>query len=226
MARLLWEPTAATAAEANVTKYLDWLRRERGLDFADYPSLWEWSTTEQEEFWQSIWDYYEVAATAAAESGARGRADARRALVPGRAAELRRARARARARERAAGDSGGRRGSSEPRPISLTQLRGRSARWRAALRELGVEPGDRVAAYVGNLPEAVVAMLAVTSIGAVWTVCAPDFGTKGVLDRFTQVEPTVADRRRRLPLRRSRPRPHWTPCASCARRCRRCGGRS
>jgi acetoacetyl-CoA synthetase len=79
----------------------------------------------------------------------------------------------------------------QPRETSWSELRGQVGSLSAALRDLGVRPGDRVAAYVGNLPEAVVAMLAVTSIGAVWTACAPDFGVRSVLDRFAQVEPTV-----------------------------------
>jgi acetoacetyl-CoA synthetase len=187
--RVLWEPTAESVAAANVTDYLGWLQRERGVSLGSYPALWEWSTTEQSEFWQSIWDYYEV------EAAEPPVAALERATMPGARwfpgarlnyAEhvLARAPKEGPAMLAVAEDR-------DPVPITAAELRAQVGSFAAALREYGVGPGDRVAAYVGNLPEAVVAMLAVTSIGAVWTVCAPDFGTKGVLDRFVQVEPTV-----------------------------------
>jgi acetoacetyl-CoA synthetase len=185
----LWEPTAEAVGSANVTRYMDWLRRERGITLDGYDSLWQWSVGELEEFWRSIWDFYEVRASTPyggavlepAMPGARWFAGARlnyaEHILAGASTERPALIAR---------------GESSPlREISWATLRGQVGALAATLRARGIGPGDRVAAYIGNLPEAVVAMLAVTSIGAVWTACAPDFGIQSVLDRFAQVEPSA-----------------------------------
>ena len=186
---LLWEPTDNTVAEANLTRYMDWLRQERGLSFADYASLWQWSVDDLGGFWQSIWDFYGVrSSTPYAQvladirmPGARwfdGAALNYAEHVLSRATDDRPALV-------ALGEA------HVPSEISWVQVRGQVGALAGALRERGVRPGDRVAAYLGNLPEAVIAMLAVTSIGAIWTACAPDFGTRSVLDRFGQLAPSV-----------------------------------
>jgi acetoacetyl-CoA synthetase len=186
---LLWEPDIESARDANLTHYMAWLRRQLGLSFSDYGSLWQWSVDELGPFWRSIWDFYEVRTTAPYEAvladesmpGARWFTGARlnyaehvlARATPERSAMIVIDEARV------------------PVELSWAELRGQVGALAAALREAGVGPGDRVAAYVGNLPEAVVAMLAVTSLGAIWTACAPDFGSDSVLDRFRQVEPSV-----------------------------------
>ncbi|MEZ5078670.1 MAG: acetoacetate--CoA ligase [Solirubrobacterales bacterium] len=188
--RLLWEPDRETVEAANLTDFLGWLRRRRGVDLGgDYAAFWAWSTEELEEFWQAIWDYYEISASQPASLVLDRRRVEGARWFPG-------------ARLNYAEEVLGRAPTDEPailavaedrdpRPIQIEELRGQVGALAAALRELGVEKGDRVAAYAGNRPETVVAMLATTAIGAVWTVCAPDFGEKGVLDRFGQVEPKV-----------------------------------
>ena len=186
---MIWEPAAEAVGFANVTRYMEWLHRERGIALDGYASLWKWSVRELEEFWRSIWDFYEIDgatpyAGAVLEStmpGAQWFAGARCNY-----AEQILARASAdRPALIARGESG------LLRETSWAALRGQVGALAAALRARGIGPGDRVAASIGNLPEAVVAMLAVTSIGAVWTACAPDFGTTSVLDRFAQVEPSA-----------------------------------
>jgi acetoacetyl-CoA synthetase len=185
----LWTPTADGVRDANLTRFMDWLRRERALGFADYESLRRWSVADLPAFWRSIWDHYEVRASA---PFTRVLGDAR---MPG-------ARWFKGARLNYAEHLLGRASRQGPiliavgedhQPVEITraELRGRVGALGAALRSLGVRRGDRVAAYVGNIPEAVVAMLAVTSVGAVWTACAPDFGVHSVLDRFVQVEPSL-----------------------------------
>jgi acetoacetyl-CoA synthetase len=186
---LVWAPTAAAVRDANVTGFMSWLRSERRLDFADYESLRRWSVADLKAFWGSIWDYYQVQASSPYISvlgeggmpGARWFGGARLNYAEH---VLRRAPQVPPALIALGEDH-------QPRETPWSELRGQVGALGAALRSLGVRPGDRVAAYVGNLPEAVVAMLAVTSIGAVWTACAPDFGVRSVLDRFAQVEPTV-----------------------------------
>jgi len=187
--RLLWEPDAASVRDTNLAAFLAWLGDRRDLRLDTYAELWEWSTTDLDAFWQAIWDYYEVSAATPPRAVLGSRRVDGAEWFPGARlnyAEHVLGRAPEDAQAILAVAEGG-----EPRPISAAELRGQVGALAAALRDLGVRPGDRVAAYVGNLPEAVVAMLATTSLGAVWTTCAPDFGTKGVLDRFTQVEPTV-----------------------------------
>jgi acetoacetyl-CoA synthetase len=186
---VLWEPTAEAVGQANVTRYMEWLERERGITLGDYTSLWEWSVRELEEFWRSIWDFYEIhASTPYSGPVLEGTMPGARWFAGARLNYAEHILARASA-ERPALIA---RGESGPlRETSWAALRGQVGAVAAALRARGIGPGDRVAAYIGNLPEAVIAMLAVTSIGAIWTACAPDFGIKSVLDRFAQVEPSA-----------------------------------
>lgn len=171
--------------------YQDWLRRERGLAFDGYDALWRWSITDLDAFWQSVWDYFEV------ESPTPHRAVLARNAMPGAewfpGAQVNYARQALRHVEaaQAAGQP-----SSRCRPFSLRlmmagwpELRRQVASLALHLQRQGVGPGDRVAAYLPNIPEAMVALLATVSLGAVWSVCAPDMGTAAVLDRFRQIEP-------------------------------------
>jgi acetoacetyl-CoA synthetase len=186
---LLWEPSAESIERATMTRYMRWLADERGLAFDDYESLWEWSATEIEDFWASIWDFFEVEASAPYSEvlpdrgmpgakwfpGAqlshpqhifRGKRDSDVAVLH--ASELR-----------------------ELDELTWGELRDQVARVAAGLRDLGVERGDRVVAYMPNIPETLVAFLATASIGAVWSSCSPDFGAASVVDRFAQIEPKV-----------------------------------
>ena len=174
--------------------YQNWLRDTRGLSFDRYDDLWRWSTTELDAFWQSIWDYFDLQSptphTAVLEKNVMPGAK----WFPGAQANyaqqvLRHVGPRTRRRGFRPSSAATRRGSS-------TSCRGPSCgarwlRWRCTCRKPGVKPGDRVAAYLPNIPETMVAFLATVSIGAVWSVCAPDMGTNAVLDRFRQIDPVV-----------------------------------
>ena len=173
--------------------YQDWLARERGLHFDSYDALWRWSTTELEAFWQSIWDYFELhsptAATAVLEKnvmpGAR--------WFPGAQANYAQQVFRHVQAAHAAGFPAviARNEKGRHTELSWPELRRQVAALALHLKAQGVQPGDRVAAYLPNVPEAMVAFLAVVSIGAVWSICAPDMGTNAVLDRFRQIEPVA-----------------------------------
>ena len=159
--------------------------REHG--YAGYDELWRWSVEDLEAFWASIWDYFGVAGRL--RPGARLARDAGRAVVPGR--ELNYA-------EHIFRDKDPTRvailHASELRELGAWtwgELREQTARIAAGLRALGVERGDRVAAYMPNIPETVAAFLATASLGAVWSSCSPDFGARSVIDRFAQIEPKV-----------------------------------
>jgi len=188
-ATVLWEPSEQLVEEAGLTRYLRWLERERGLTFDGYDALWRWSVTDLDAFWQTIWDVFEVHGTPApdrvlgdrampgaqwfpgthlnfAEHVFRGKADDAVAIVH--ASELR-----------------------DQQEMTWAQLRALAGRVAAGLRALGVQKGDRVVAYLPNVPETVAAFLACATLGATWSSAAPEFGAGGVIDRFAQIEPKV-----------------------------------
>jgi acetoacetyl-CoA synthetase len=188
-AEKLWEPSADLVERARMSEYMRWLEAERGLGFDGYHDLWRWSVGDVEGFWASIWDFFSIQADGGYDSvlgqrrmpgaewfaGTRlnyaehvfaGKDDAETAILH--ASELR-----------------------DLTELSWGDLRAQVAAMAAGLRGLGVEPGDRVAAYMPNVPEAIVAFLAAASIGATWSSCSPDFGPASVIDRFAQIEPTV-----------------------------------
>ena len=188
-AEQLWQPSAELVERARMTEYMRWLEAQRGLRFDGYHDLWRWSVDDLEGFWSSIWDFFEVQADGGYErvlgsrkmpgaewfSGAHvnyaehvfaGKDDAEPAILH--ASELR-----------------------ELDRMSWGELRAQVAAVAAGLRDLGVERGDRVVAYMPNVPEAIVAFLATASIGATWSSCSPDFGPASVIDRFAQIEPKV-----------------------------------
>ena len=177
------------ATKSNLTAFLRWLQLRRGRRFASYEALWEWSVTDLEGFWAAIWDYFLVR-----PSVPYSRVLARRQMpgaqwFPG--ARLNYAEHALR-NERPGVDAL----LTRPKAHRCSGWRGRTSAGRCApsppsLRELGVKPGDRVVACLPNVPEAVVAMLATASIGAIWASCGPDFGARGVLDRFAQLGPKV-----------------------------------
>jgi acetoacetyl-CoA synthetase len=191
---VLWQPTVTDRDGSRVGEFLRWLARERGLAFAGYHDLWRWSVDQLEDFWDAVWHFFAVPSSAPYTSvlssrmmpGARwfdgSRLNYAEALLAG-------ASAAGASEDRAALVAVGEEGA--PREISWAELRGQVGALAAALRDLGVGPGDRVAAYLPNIPEAVVALLATASLGAVWTACAPDFGLRSVVDRLGQVEPRV-----------------------------------
>jgi acetoacetyl-CoA synthetase len=187
----LWEPSEDFKQNARISDYMAWLKSEKGLTFDDYSGLWEWSVTDVEDFWASVWEYCGVEASKPYERVLGNR------KMPGTewftGAELNYAwhvlkHAEGRKDEPAIIHQ------SEVRPlgeVSWGELRDRTAALAAGLRAMGVERGDRVAAYVPNVPEAVIALLACASIGAVWSSCSPDFGAGSVVDRMQQIEPKV-----------------------------------
>jgi acetoacetyl-CoA synthetase len=187
---LLWVPTAERVSNANITAYLAWLKESRGLAFDGYRDLWEWSVTETEEFWQTVWDYHDIIAAEqpTAVFGER-RTMPGAAWFPG--AMLNYAE-NVMAREAPGEVALYYHSETVPvTPLLWDDLAGKVRILATQLRRLGVQPGDRVASTLPNIPEAVISMLAVTSIGAIWTSVSPDFGWRGVLDRFRQLQPTV-----------------------------------
>ncbi|MDG6928454.1 MAG: acetoacetate--CoA ligase [Nitrososphaerota archaeon] len=186
-ARVLWRPSRETLEGCRLSKYSAWLRETRGLTFDSYEALRRWSVEDLEGFWLSIWEYFGM------KSGFRRVLSSRK--MPGAAwfegAELNYA-------ERAFEGRGGEGAAlvfgdeeGQTREMTWDSLRRDVGSFAAGLREAGVGPGDRVAACVPNVPEAVVAFLATASLGAVWSSCSVDFGAPSVVDRFRQIQPKV-----------------------------------
>ncbi len=178
--------------------YQNWLREERGLAFDSYDALWRWSTTELDAFWQSIWDYFDLQSPTLHRAALADNRMPGAVWFPGAQANyaqqvLRHADAAHAAglpalishneRSLAAGASA--------QELSWPELRQQVASLALHLQAQGLQPGDRVAAYLPNIPQAMVAFLAVVSLGGVWSICAPDMGTAAVLDRFRQISPKV-----------------------------------
>jgi acetoacetyl-CoA synthetase len=187
---VLWTPTADAREHSELAHYLAWLRRERGLEFADYDELWRWSVADLPGFWASIWDYFAIEAHEPYERVLASDDLPGAEWFPG---------ARLNYAEHMLGrdeDAGAvaivaLSQTRESNELTFGELREQVARARAGLLRLGVEPGDRVVAYLPNIPETIVAFLAAASIGAVWATCPPEFGVRSVVHRLGQLSPTV-----------------------------------
>lgn len=186
---ILWTPGPEQLQSSRLVQYQDWLAREKGVVTHEYTDLWRWSVEHLDVFWQSIWSFFDIQADGEREPalGQRGMPGAEwfpnarlnfaehvfRGATPNQPAVIAR---------------------SEDVPlqhISWAELERATAALAATLRGWGVGPGDRVASYMPNRPETVIAFLACASIGAIWSSCAPDMGAPVVLDRLRQIEPKV-----------------------------------
>ncbi len=177
--------------------YQDWLSEQRGLSFASYDALWRWSIGNLGPFWQSVWDYYHVSSPTPHSAVLADRRMPGARWFPGAQVNY----AQQVLRHVGAAHAGGfaavlshdekSLGRSAPRQLGWPELRRQVAALALHLRAQGVLPGDRVAAYLPNGPDTIVAFLATASIGAIWSLCAPDMGSNAVLDRFRQIGPCV-----------------------------------
>tara|TARA_R110000868_G_scaffold408293_7_gene691090 strand:+ start:42978 stop:44936 length:1959 start_codon:yes stop_codon:yes gene_type:complete len=186
---ILWNPTKEFIESSNLNDYQNWLKNERGLSFVNYHELWEWSTTNLEDFWESLWQYFNIIS----------HSDYNQVLdthsMPG-----------AKWFERATLNYAEHifRQKSDDRPalhfksessklisISWEELEAKVTSLQAYLISKGVGKSDRVVGYLPNIPEAIISFLAVNSLGAIWSCCSPDFGVNTVIDRFSQIEPKV-----------------------------------
>ncbi|MEU6273105.1 acetoacetate--CoA ligase [Streptomyces populi] len=186
---LLWSPGRRELEDSNVAAFMAWVSEVRGLRFSDYAELWRWSSTDLAGFWSAVWEFYGLDAVSGYDAVLGEASMPGATWFPG-------------ARLNFAERCFARATDARPALVSLTEdgtpeetswdeLRRQVADVAAALRRMGVEPGDRVAGYLPNLRQTVVALLATASVGAVWTACSPDFGTPSVLARLRQARPTV-----------------------------------
>jgi acetoacetyl-CoA synthetase len=188
---LLWEPGPDELGGSRIARYMAWLAAERGLDFGDYAGLWRWSVGELGPFWESVWDFFAVPGRRGDRPALEGSAMPGAVWFGGAVVNYARAALRWAQSDPAATavifrSEAGHRGS-----LTYGELAAEVARVQAGLRALGVTRGDRVAAFLPNAPQALIAMLATTALGAIWSACSPDFGAASVIDRFAQIEPKV-----------------------------------
>ncbi|HEX6553704.1 MAG TPA: acetoacetate--CoA ligase [Ktedonobacteraceae bacterium] len=185
----LWEAGEDVKREANITRYMQWLKSEKGLNFETREELWQWSVNNLEDFWASLWDYFHIKASSTYSAVLSERKMPGAKWFPG--AKLNYA-------EHVF------RNATSSRPavlfrserqqlveVSWSELQQKVGSVAQALKAMGVKSGDRVVAYMPNIPETLIAFLACASIGATWSSCSPDFGTNSVIDRFKQIEPKV-----------------------------------
>ncbi|HSZ06572.1 MAG TPA: acetoacetate--CoA ligase [Solirubrobacteraceae bacterium] len=201
----LWQPTAEMLRDTEMARFMRWAGERRGRAFADYEELWRWSVDELEDFWASIWEFCGVRASQPYERvlgshempgtrwfegaqlnyaenlllGGLPTAPSRSASAPGGAERSERVAVLHTSELRDLGE------------LSWAELTARVAAAAGGLRALGVTRGDRVVAYMPNIPETLIAFLATASIGAIWSSAAPEFGARSVVDRFAQIEPKV-----------------------------------
>ena len=189
MDKPLWRPTEGQIAQANMTRFIGFVNEHWGKQLKTYQELWNWSVESIPEFWAAWWEFLGVI-----HSRKYDRVVDDVTKMPGAqwfdGAELNFAENLLRYRD----DHAALIFKSEAKPscsITYRELYDQVARMAKSLREAGVRKGDRVAGFIPNMMETIVAMLAATSLGALWSSCSPDFGIKGVLDRFGQIEPKV-----------------------------------
>jgi acetoacetyl-CoA synthetase len=191
MAEKLWEPTGEQISNANLTKYMDFLKTKKDLEFTSYEELWQWSVENRADFWGSLWEYFEVihskpydtilengddmlgskwfsgARMNFAENLLRYRDDHPALVFQGEPEDM------------------------GPDTLTYSELYDLVARVAKAMRDAGIKANEVVGGFLPNMNEAVIAALAAISIGAIWTSCSPDFGFQGVMDRFGQAEPKI-----------------------------------
>ncbi|MGY1691635.1 acetoacetate--CoA ligase [Geodermatophilus sp. SYSU D01105] len=194
---VLWRPTPESARATQLGRFADWVAERRGLDFGDpldYDAIWRWSVEHLDQFWGDIGTWSGVLPGVPDDRVLTRREMPGAEWFPGTTLNYAEQALRAGADGTVPADSPALVAVAEDRDpveVSWATLRARVGAFAATLRRLGVRRGDRVAGYLPNVPEAVVAFLGTATIGAVWSSCAPDFGTRAVLDRFAQIEPTV-----------------------------------
>jgi len=188
--RRLWAPSEERVEAAAITRYARWVAETQGVKVTgSYDELWRWSVADIEGFWASIWEFFAVESDSPPERALGSRAMPGAEWFPGARLSFPEHVFRGK-------DDGALalQGASELRELEAWtwgELREQTERIATGLRRLGVGEGDRVVAYLPNIPEAVAAFLATASLGAIWSSCSPDFGARSVIDRFAQIEPKV-----------------------------------
>jgi len=185
----LWQPSPTLLTDSHMARYMAWLSRERNLHFDTYDALWQWSTRDVAAFWQSQWDYFQVISHTPHTAVLSGSEMPHHRWFEG--ATLNYAEHIFRQKTEAHPAIVFQNEHQSLSEMSWAELERQTATFAKFLTDSGVQPGDRVAAYLPNTPHAIVAVLGTMSVGAVWSSCSPDFGAASVADRFVQIQPKI-----------------------------------
>jgi len=191
---VVWEPAGDWRATTRIGAFVDHVQTATGRRFEGYGDLWDWSVGDVAGFWSSVWDVHGVRSDQPVTSVLGSQQMPGAVWFDGARVSYARHLLEDADPDRVHDDEVAVVGCSQTRDrvdITFANLRQQVARARRGLTELGVGPGDRVAAYLPNVPETLVAFLATASLGAIWSACAPEFGPRSVIDRFGQIEPAV-----------------------------------
>jgi acetoacetyl-CoA synthetase len=185
---ILWTPPPRFRSRTQVARFMNWLLEAKGMEFADYESLWRWSTEDISGFWRSIWEYFDLGELSNDQTILAGDSIENAIWFPSKPTNY-----ATRALDPQHTGTAIISISQTREPVELTydDLRMKVAQARSGLIRLGVSRGDRVVGYLPNIAETVVCFLATVSLGAIWSVCSPDFGTTGAIRRFQQLKPKV-----------------------------------
>jgi acetoacetyl-CoA synthetase len=189
MAKLLWKPSEEQIKQSNMYRFMNLVNRKYGQDFKEYTSLYQWSIENISDFWAAFWEFADIIHSKRYDQVI----DDAKKMPAARwfsSAELNFAENLLRFRDDRVALIFKGEGQPSTR-LTYAQLYDEVARLAKSLKDLGIQPGDRVVGFMPNMPESMIAMLAATSLGAAWSSCSPDFGIKGVLDRFGQIKPRV-----------------------------------
>ena len=187
--RLLWHPSKAIADNANISHYSNWLMLNKNLSFDHYDALWQWSIENTSDFWESIWQYFDILHDGQYTQVLHGDLPYRASWFEGTSLNYAEHIFRQETLDRPAIIY--KKEGNAVAEMSWAALRQKTASLQDHLRMAGVSTGDCVAGYLPCTPEATVSMLATVGLGAMWTSCSPDFGTAAVIDRFAQMNPKV-----------------------------------
>ena len=187
--KLLWQPSIPFVEQSNLQKYMDWLGAKKKLKFLNYVDLWKWSVDNTEDFWESIWQYFEIQSYSSYTSVLSSHKMPGAKWFEGSTLNYAEHIFKQENDENPALLFQSER--HELTEMSWVELRSRVASLRHWLQKQGVKKGDTVVAYLPNIPEAMIAFLATCSLGAIWSSCSPDFGVQSVVDRFLQIKPKV-----------------------------------
>jgi len=187
--KILWTPNKDDIANSNLTTYQKWLKEEKNLHFDSYHELWRWSVSKTEEFWKSIWNFFDIQYSGTFTTVQSPDLMPDTKWFEGARLNYSEHIFRQESNQRPAIIYSSENGQINE--LSWLELRAQVASLRNKLIEFDIEPGDRVVGWLPNIPEAIVSFLAVNSLGAVWSGTSPDFGIKSVIDRFAQIRPKV-----------------------------------
>jgi acetoacetyl-CoA synthetase len=186
---LLWTPSESLQIRTNLHHYMQWLRNSSGKQFTDYHQLWTWSIEQSEEFWKTIWDYFDIQYSGKINAVLSGNQMPHYSWFDGTSLNY---------AEHVFRKSSGQRPAiifadeqHATQTMSWKQLENEVSSLQQYFQSIGIAEGDRVAAYLPCIPEATTSFLATSSLGAIWSSCSPDFGLQAVIDRFVQIDPKV-----------------------------------